>query len=107
HLEDDIASVAHHLRADLDPESLVTAVAFILISVCLASAGQRCASKQVGNVCLAPQKEAVLCCCKVFGGNMCCAQQGTCVGGVVIGCACTGKNEDEDSISRVSARLRN
>ena len=83
---------------------LVTAIAFLLISVSLASAGPRC-GKQVGNVCLA-QKVTLTCCCRVRGG-MCCGEQSWCTGTFVQGCICTGKNEDDGPISRVSVGLRN
>jgi hypothetical protein len=76
------------------------AVALLLGSVSLADAGPRLCAK--GNVCLKPQKEAVICCCRTYGGNMCCAEQhAACAGRYVLGCVCNGKYDDEAPISRV------
>jgi hypothetical protein len=89
-------------------KALITVIAFLLISVSLANAGTRCA-KQVGNVCLAPNKGeriAVMCCCRVGGGGMCCAEQATCFGNFVTGCFCTGYN-DEPQVTRVSTKPSN
>jgi hypothetical protein len=81
-------------------KSLITALAFVLISTSLAIAGPRCA-KQVGNICL-KERIAVTCCCRVAGGGSCCAEQQACMGGMVFGCMCSNFYNDEGQVTRVS-----
>jgi hypothetical protein len=85
-------------------KSLITAVAFVLISASLGNAGPVCA-KQVGNVCLQKERIAVTCCCRVANGGTCCAETMFC-GGIIPGCFCTGYNE-EPQVTRVSTKPLN
>jgi hypothetical protein len=85
-------------------KSLITALAFVLISTSLAIAGPRCA-KQVGNICL-KERIAVTCCCRIAGGGSCCAEQQMCAG-VVFGCMCSNFYNDEPQVTPVSIRPLN
>jgi hypothetical protein len=86
-------------------KSLITAIAFVLISASLGHAGSLCA-KQVGNVCL-KERIAVTCCCRVQGGGSCCAEQAACMGNMVFGCMCSNFYNDEGQVTRVSIRPLN